>query len=61
MFEEENGDYLFQQDNTPIYTNARMRNFMEEMEINLLPWLGQNPDLNFIENELERSKIIQKI
>jgi len=36
-FEEENGEYLFQQDNAPIHTSARTRNFTEEMEINLLP------------------------
>ncbi|GET63075.1 transposable element Tcb1 transposase [Rhizophagus irregularis DAOM 181602=DAOM 197198] len=70
-FEEENGDYLFQQDNAPIHTSARTRNFIEESEINLLPWPGQSPDLNPIEylwDELERriraneqSKIILKI
>ncbi len=35
-FEEENGDYLFQQNNAPIHTSARTRDFCEEMEINLL-------------------------
>ena len=56
-FEEENGDYLFQQDNAPIHTSARTRDFCEEMEINLLLWLGQSFDFNLIEHlwdELER-------
>jgi hypothetical protein len=48
-FEEENGDCLFQQDSAPIHTSTG-RNFMEEMEINLLPWPGQSSDLNPIEN-----------
>ena len=39
-FEEENGEYLFQQDNAPIHTSARTQNFIEEMEITLLPWPG---------------------
>ena len=56
-FEEENGDYLFQQDNAPIHTSARIRDFCEEMEINLLSWSGQSLNFNPIEylwDELEK-------
>ena len=57
QFEEENGEYFFQQDNTPIHTSLRTRTFMEEVAITQLPWAGQSPDLNPIEHmwdELER-------
>ena len=49
-FEENNGNYFFQQDNAPIHTSERTRTFIEEQEIILLPWPGQSPDLNPIEH-----------
>ncbi|GET01853.1 ATP-dependent DNA helicase Pif1-like [Rhizophagus clarus] len=39
-FEEENGEYLFQQDNATIHTSIQTRNFIEENAITLLPWPG---------------------
>ena len=49
-FEENNGEYFFQQDNVPIHTSIRTRTFMEEIEITSLPWSGQSLDLNLIEH-----------
>ncbi|GES74188.1 IS630 family transposase [Rhizophagus clarus] len=50
QFEEENGEYFFQQDNAPIHTSLRTRTFMEEVAITQLPWAEQSPDLNPIEH-----------
>ncbi|CAB5375941.1 unnamed protein product [Rhizophagus irregularis] len=50
QFEEENGEYFFQQDNAPIHTNLKIRTFMEDVMITQLPWPGQSPDLNPIEH-----------
>jgi hypothetical protein len=36
-FEENNGNYFFQQDNALIHTSERIRTFIEEQEIILLP------------------------
>ncbi|RHZ69952.1 hypothetical protein Glove_276g15 [Diversispora epigaea] len=46
-FEEENREYLFQQDSTPIHTSAKTQNFIQ-VKIPLLPWPEQSPDLNLI-------------
>jgi len=42
--------YIFQQDNAPIHTSKRVREFFVEAEVRVLEWPARSPDLNIIEN-----------
>ena len=42
--------FLFQEDNAPVYTTRVARSFLESLNIKLLSWPAQNPDINPIEN-----------
>lgn len=42
--------YYFMQDNAPCHTAKTVKNFMAEENIPLLPWPGNSPDINPIEN-----------
>lgn len=44
------GDYVLQQDNSPVHTSRRVTRFFEDRGINTLSWPPQSPDLNIIEN-----------
>ena len=42
--------YIFQQDNAPIRTSERVRDFYVEAEVRVLEWPARSPDLNIIGN-----------
>lgn len=43
-------NFIFQQDNAPVHTARIVRDWIEENDINTLPWPARSPDLNPIEN-----------
>lgn len=44
------GPYTFMQDNAPCHTAKSVKGFLEVVGIPILPWPGNSPDLNAIEN-----------
>ena len=44
------GNYTFMQDNAPVHTSVSNKKFLQDSGVNVLPWPGQSPDLNPIEN-----------
>lgn len=51
-------EYTFMQDGAPCHTAASIRSFFEEEEIMVLPWPGNSPDMNPIENCWARLKAL---
>ena len=46
-----NGDvFYFMQDNAPCHTAKKVKKFVSDHNLPLLPWPGNSPDLNPIEN-----------
>jgi transposase len=45
-----NGGEIFQQDNAPCHQSRSTMAFLEEHNINTMPWPPYSPDLNIIEN-----------
>ena len=43
-------DFIFQDDSAPIHRAKKVKNWIEENNINTLPWPANSPDLNPIEN-----------
>lgn len=54
-----NSEYTFMQDGAPCHTARFITNFLDESELSILPWPGNSPDLNPIENcwALLKSKV----
>ena len=43
-------DFVFQHDNDPKHTSHLVKNYLQNQQIEVLPWPPQIPDLNPIEN-----------
>ena len=43
-------DFVFQQDNAPIYTSRSTRQWLHQHDVTLLDWPPKSPDANSIEN-----------
>lgn len=50
------GDYLFQQDRSPLHTARAVKEFQAEQHMQLLEWPPKGADLNVIENVWGRLK-----
>ena len=48
------GDFVFQQDNDPKHTSKIVQRFIEENQVQVLPW--PSPDLNVIEHMWTKMK-----
>lgn len=44
------GSGVFQQDNAPCHTSRRTKACLEQLDLNIMTWPAQSPDLNPIEN-----------
>ena len=51
-------NFVYMHDNARLHTAVRSRHFLEENQIEVLPWPAQSPDLNPIEHAWDR---LQKV
>ena len=51
---------VFMQDNAPCHKSKKVTNSLQQQKIRVLDWPGNSPDLNPIENCLQKMKNIMK-
>ncbi len=52
-YPEEDDECMFMQDGAPCHTAKSVLRFLEDNDIEVLPWVGNSPDCNPIENTWE--------